>query len=1077
MALVSPGLQLSVTDESQYVPGAVGTVPLVVLATAQDKIFNGGIASGTTVSNAGKLQVFTSQRELATALGYPTFEQTAAGTPVHGGELNEYGAMATYSALGLGNQAYVIRADVDLDSLQGTSIRPKSDVATGTYWVDLAETTFGIHEWNATTGAFTLKSPLVVSSVNDIDPTTLNSTPTPKTTVGAIGSYAVVVYDQYNRTFYKNSTNAWVQVNTTDWQTSWPALTSSNTSPTITASSNIIINGSNVTVLGTTVANVAATINAASITGVTAGYTTSNQLKIYVTSAATSNQGKVTLADGTNSPLAAMGITAGVYWSPTVNLGTYVAAPSWRSSDTAPRPTGSVWFKSGATGNGSVTGLKKFNATSGIWSSLAVLPFANETTAIYGLDPSGGGAGIAVGTVFSKLTNSVLSTPAMSRLMVRARSGAMVVTGSNTDPSGFLDGAGLGDADQFTLAVTQPGASTSTSYTITLSGTEATDFVNDILSANIPNVSARIEDSGAISIIHSAGGNIVATNLTGTPLTTAGFTSSTTNVRLIDSSLVFSNFDWLTSYQVGYDTPYQAPVTGTHWFYSSATEVDIMINNGSGWKGYQNVSNDARGYNLAATDPGGVIVSASKPTSQSDNSGLEPGDIWLDTSDLENYPKLYRYTGTAWSAIDNTDRVSQNGIVFADARWDTDGTSDIIADAFPTIASLLTSDYLDLDAPDYRLYPRGTLLFNTRRSGYNVKKFVADYFSEDNYPNVGANSIGLPSALPDVKDAWVTDSGLRDNGAPNMGRFAQRAVVVSALKAAIDGSTEIREEQFKFNIIACPGYPELIPNMVSLNNDRANTAFVIGDAPMGLAPNGVDIANWSNNTNGDGITTADPYLGIYYPSALTNDLGGDTISVPASHIMLRTFIRNDNVSYPWFAPAGVRRGLVDNATDIGYVNYTSGLFVKTGVSQGLRDTLYDNRINPITVLSGVGLVSWGQKTRNPTASALDRVNVARLVNYIRSIFANVGNGFLFEPNDKTTRDQLKAIIEGAMNDLVAKRGIYDYLVVCDTSNNTPERIARNELYVDIAIEPMKAVEFIYIPIRLYNPGAIASLGA
>jgi phage tail sheath protein FI len=102
---------------------------------------------------------------------------------------------------------------------------------------------------------------------------------------------------------------------------------------------------------------------------------------------------------------------------------------------------------------------------------------------------------------------------------------------------------------------------------------------------------------------------------------------------------------------------------------------------------------------------------------------------------------------------------------------------------------------------------------------------------------------------------------------------------------------------------------------------------------------------------------------------------------------------------------------------------------------------------------------------------LDRINVARLVNYIRTILAGVGNGFLFEPNDKITRDQLKQIIEGALNDLVAKRGVYDYLVVCDSSNNTPDRIARNELYVDIAIEPMKDVEFIYIPIRLKNHGS------
>jgi phage tail sheath protein FI len=265
--------------------------------------------------------------------------------------------------------------------------------------------------------------------------------------------------------------------------------------------------------------------------------------------------------------------------------------------------------------------------------------------------------------------------------------------------------------------------------------------------------------------------------------------------------------------------------------------------------------------------------------------------------------------------------------------------------------------------------------------------------------------------------------------------------------------------------------------MVALNNDRVNTAFIIGDTPMRLAPNGVDLVNWSNNAdNATGLSTNDPYLGVYYPGcAETNDVQGNTIIQPASHIILRTFIHSDNMSYMWFAPAGTRRGMVDNATSVGYIDSATGEYNPIGVSQGLRDTLYETRINPITNLPGLGLVVWGQKTRNPVASSMDRVNVARLVNYIRTILAHVGNGFLFEPNDKITRDQIKTIISGAVNDLVAKRGVYDYLVVCDEFNNTPTRIARNELYVDVAIEPMKDVEFIYIPIRLYNPGDIAKL--
>ena len=81
---------------------------------------------------------------------------------------------------------------------------------------------------------------------------------------------------------------------------------------------------------------------------------------------------------------------------------------------------------------------------------------------------------------------------------------------------------------------------------------------------------------------------------------------------------------------------------------------------------------------------------------------------------------------------------------------------------------------------------------------------------------------------------------------------------------------------------------------------------------------------------------------------------------------------------------------------------------------------------------------------------------------------------MFEPNDKITRDEIKGAVEQLLNDVTAKRGIYDYLVVCDETNNTAARIDRNELYIDVAIEPVKAVEFIYIPVRIKNTGDIAA---
>ena len=191
-------------------------------------------------------------------------------------------------------------------------------------------------------------------------------------------------------------------------------------------------------------------------------------------------------------------------------------------------------------------------------------------------------------------------------------------------------------------------------------------------------------------------------------------------------------------------------------------------------------------------------------------------------------------------------------------------------------------------------------------------------------------------------------------------------------------------------------------------------------------------------------------------------------------MMVRTIIRSDEVSFPWLAPAGVRRGVVDNAERIGYVNGQTGEFVTIATGQGIRDVLYTNKINPITFIPGVGITNYGNKTESATTSALDRINVARLVAFLRGRLEEIGKTFVFEPNDQITRNEITNAIDGLMIDLVAKRGIYDYLVVCDESNNTPARIDRNELYVDIAIEPVKAIEFIYIPLRIKNTGEIAS---
>jgi hypothetical protein len=215
-------------------------------------------------------------------------------------------------------------------------------------------------------------------------------------------------------------------------------------------------------------------------------------------------------------------------------------------------------------------------------------------------------------------------------------------------------------------------------------------------------------------------------------------------------------------------------------------------------------------------------------------------------------------------------------------------------------------------------------------------------------------------------------------------------------------------------------------------------------------------------------------MGIYYPSGITNDLNGNQIVVPASHMMIRTFLRNDIVAYPWLAAAGTRRGTIDNASNIGYINAVTGEFMAIKTRIGIRDVLYTNQINPLVFFTGVGLLNYGNKNSKNTSSALDRTNVSRLVAYVRRQLTLAARPFIFEPNDALTRSEIASVVRTLFQEIAAKRGIYDYLVVCDDSNNTPARIDRNELWIDVAIEPVKAVEFIYIPVRILNTGELSS---
>lgn len=423
------------------------------------------------------------------------------------------------------------------------------------------------------------------------------------------------------------------------------------------------------------------------------------------------------------------------------------------------------------------------------------------------------------------------------------------------------------------------------------------------------------------------------------------------------------------------------------------------------------------------------------------------GDLWVDTTTAPALVfKIYNSSTTAWVSHDSADQTTPSGVVFGDITQTADDTTN-----GATGATLLSG------APNPALYPDGILAVNLCRSSYNVRKYET----------------ALASAWK-----WRSESGTAADGSACFGRFAQRKVIIIAMQAALM-SDDLRAESLSFNLIASPGYTECADEMYTLAGDRKDTAFVVVDTPLRLANTGTGVSTWIDGTdaveNGEAglVSPKNDKMAVWYPGgALTTNTDGYTVAQPISHVVLRQLAYNDQVAYPWFAPAGIARGSVLNATNIGYLDAESE-FTPVALSAGMRDTLYNKKVNPVANFPGEGIVLWGQKTLYGASSALDRINVSRLVIHMRERLDKIVRPFIFEPNDTLTRANVKDMIERFIGDIQAKRGIYDFAVVCDTSNNTPARIDKNELWIDIAIEPSKSAEFIYIPVRILNTGSLA----
>jgi len=276
-----------------------------------------------------------------------------------------------------------------------------------------------------------------------------------------------------------------------------------------------------------------------------------------------------------------------------------------------------------------------------------------------------------------------------------------------------------------------------------------------------------------------------------------------------------------------------------------------------------------------------------------------------------------------------------------------------------------------------------------------------------------------------------------------------------AYKRCIDALAN--PDAFDINMLVIPGvvysqHSYIVTEGVNMVENRGDCFYILDSSVLGAT---VDTAT---NDVQDLDTN---YAGTYFPWVKIRDANTNkTVWVPPSVVMPNVYAFNDRVAAEWFAPAGLNRGNIDVA-----------LQVRTRTDQGNRDDLYDGRVNPIATFPGQGIVTWGQKTLQQQSSALDRINVRRLLIAVKKFIASTSRYLVFEQNVDSTRQRFLSIVNPYLQSVQERSGLYAFRVVMDETNNTPDIIDRNILVGQLYLQPARTAEFISLEFNILPTGA------
>ena len=268
------------------------------------------------------------------------------------------------------------------------------------------------------------------------------------------------------------------------------------------------------------------------------------------------------------------------------------------------------------------------------------------------------------------------------------------------------------------------------------------------------------------------------------------------------------------------------------------------------------------------------------------------------------------------------------------------------------------------------------------------------------------------------------------------------------------------QDDYRFNVLLTPGLStstvalgaSQITTAISNTQLRGDNIYLVDLVPFGSSKAQVISAASSKNTS---------YAASYWPWVQTVDPNSaQLVWLPASCLVAGAYAFTDEIADPWFAPAGITRGGLSTVVK-----------AEKKLSQTDRDDLYAGKVNPIATFPGTGIVVYGQKTLQTKASALDRVNVRRLLIALKSFISQVAQNLVFEQNSATTRNQFLSLVNPYLETVQQRQGLYAFKVIMDTSNNTADVIDRNQMVGQIYIQPTKTAEFIYLDFNILPTGA------